>query len=166
MSISDRRWRPHSSRSSQTSSQRRRSPVAIDVIRALGIDAYVILQKSPELHLANAPEQRISSITSNGEQHLLLDRAAVSLSKGKRVVVVNDVMVSGSSMKGLAGPRTQDGRGGGRHRGEPEGGGRLQADDPLVHSLPRNWRSLLVASLTAQQLRRSAPGLQQGQHDR
>ncbi len=48
-------------------------PVAIEVSRALGLDDYVIVQKSPKLHLANALEQRISSITSKGEQRLLLD---------------------------------------------------------------------------------------------
>jgi adenine/guanine phosphoribosyltransferase-like PRPP-binding protein len=75
-------------------------PVAIEVTRALGLDHYVILQKSPKIHLADALEQRISSITSNGEQRLLLDREAVPLLSGKRVVVVDDVVASGSSLKG------------------------------------------------------------------
>ncbi|OCI93978.1 adenine phosphoribosyltransferase [Rhizobium sp. AC27/96] len=75
-------------------------PVAIEVTRALGLNNYVVLQKSPKIHLANALEQRISSITSKGEQRLLLDRAAIPLLKGKRVLVVDDVVASGSSLKG------------------------------------------------------------------
>ncbi len=75
-------------------------PVAIEVSRALELDHYVILQKSPKIHLASALEQKISSITSKGEQRLLLDRAAIPLLKGKRVVVVDDVVASGSSLKG------------------------------------------------------------------
>ena len=75
-------------------------PVAIEVTRALGLDHYVVLQKSPKLHLADALDQRISSITSKGEQTLLLDRRAVPLLAGKRVVVVDDVVATGSSLKG------------------------------------------------------------------
>ncbi|QRM55869.1 phosphoribosyltransferase family protein [Sinorhizobium sp. BG8] len=75
-------------------------PVAIEVSRALGLDNYVILQKSPKIHLGDAMVQRISSITSKGEQRLLLDRQAIPLLEGKRVVVVDDVVASGSSLKG------------------------------------------------------------------
>ena len=75
-------------------------PVAIDVSRALGLDRYVILQKSPKIHLGDALVQTITSITSKGEQRLLLDRQAVPLLKGKRVVVVDDVVASGSSLRG------------------------------------------------------------------
>ncbi|WEX09654.1 phosphoribosyltransferase family protein [Chelativorans sp. AA-79] len=75
-------------------------PVAIEVSRALALDSYVILQKSPKIHLGDALVQRISSITSKGEQRLLLDRRSIPLLSGKRVVVVDDVVASGSSLKG------------------------------------------------------------------
>ncbi len=75
-------------------------PVAIEVTRALGLDHYVILQKSPKLHLRDALRQEIVSITSAGSQTLLLDRRSVSLLSGRRAVLVDDVVASGSSLRG------------------------------------------------------------------
>ncbi|MCW6510292.1 phosphoribosyltransferase family protein [Lichenifustis flavocetrariae] len=75
-------------------------PVAIEVSRALGLDDYVILQKSPKIHLGDALTERISSITSKGEQTLLLDRRSVPLLKGRRVLFVDDVIATGSSVRG------------------------------------------------------------------
>ena len=73
-------------------------PVAIEVSRELGLDRYVILQKSPKIHLANALVQPVRSVTTATEQRLLLDREAIPLLSGKRVAVVDDVVATGSSL--------------------------------------------------------------------
>jgi adenine phosphoribosyltransferase len=73
-------------------------PVAIEVSRALGLDRYVILQKSPKIHLGDALVETVRSVTSSQAQRLLLDRRAVPLLAGKRVAVVDDVVCTGSSL--------------------------------------------------------------------
>lgn len=73
-------------------------PVAIEASRHLGLDRYVVLQKSPKIHLEDALSETLTSITSSGEQRLLLDRRAVPLLAGRRVAVVDDVVATGSSL--------------------------------------------------------------------
>lgn len=73
-------------------------PVVIEVSRALGLDQYVIAQKSPKIHLADALVQEVQSVTSTGKQRLMLDRRAVPLLAGRRAVVVDDVVATGSSL--------------------------------------------------------------------
>jgi adenine phosphoribosyltransferase len=69
-------------------------PVAIEVSRALGLDDYLILQKTPKIHLA----EPLSSITTDVPQRLLLDRARIPAVAGKRVAVVDDVIATGGSI--------------------------------------------------------------------
>ncbi len=73
-------------------------PVVMEVSRALGLDQYVIAQKSPKIHLADALVQEVHSVTSSGKQRLMLDRRSVPLLAGRRVVVVDDVVATGSSL--------------------------------------------------------------------
>jgi adenine/guanine phosphoribosyltransferase-like PRPP-binding protein len=73
-------------------------PVAIEVSRHLGLDRYVILQKSPKFSLADALSEEVTSITTPLPQRLLLDRRSISVIQGKRVLVVDDVVTSGSSI--------------------------------------------------------------------
>lgn len=76
-------------------------PVAIEVTRALGLDDYVILQKSPKIHLADSLRESVTSVTSHGAQNLMLDRRALPLLAGRRVFVVDDVASTGSSLAAM-----------------------------------------------------------------
>jgi adenine/guanine phosphoribosyltransferase-like PRPP-binding protein len=73
-------------------------PVAIEVSRHLSLDRYLILQKSPKIHLRDALVEEVRSITSVRSQVILLDRRAVPLLSGQRVIVVDDVVTTGSSL--------------------------------------------------------------------
>ncbi|QXC60202.1 hypothetical protein KSP35_17900 [Aquihabitans sp. G128] len=73
-------------------------PVAIEVSRALGLDDYLVLQKTAKIHLGDALREPLSSITTTGSQALLLDRARIGAVAGKRVVLVDDVVATGGSI--------------------------------------------------------------------
>jgi adenine/guanine phosphoribosyltransferase-like PRPP-binding protein len=73
-------------------------PLAIEVTRALGLDDYLILQKTPKIHLQDAISEPVTSITTGAPQRLLFDRARVSVVAGRRVAVVDDVISTGASV--------------------------------------------------------------------
>lgn len=72
-------------------------PVASAVAPALGHDEYVVLHKTPKIHLANGLSEELRSITTSGEQRLRLDPARRDLVAGRRVAFVDDVISTGSS---------------------------------------------------------------------
>jgi adenine phosphoribosyltransferase len=74
-------------------------PLAIEVSRALGIDDYLIFQKTQKIHLADAISEPVKSITTGGTQRLLFDRARVSVAAGRRVALVDDVISTGASIR-------------------------------------------------------------------
>jgi adenine/guanine phosphoribosyltransferase-like PRPP-binding protein len=73
-------------------------PLAIEVTRALNLDDYLILQKTPKIHLQDAISEPVTSITTGAPQRLLFDRARISAVAGRRVAVVDDVISTGASV--------------------------------------------------------------------
>jgi adenine/guanine phosphoribosyltransferase-like PRPP-binding protein len=72
-------------------------PVAFEVSRCLGLDDYLILQKSPKVHLRDCLRESAGSITSTATQQLLLDRRRIDCVRGRRVAFVDDVISTGAS---------------------------------------------------------------------
>lgn len=73
-------------------------PLAIEVTRALGLDDYLILQKTPKIHLSDAIAEPVRSITTGSMQRLLFDRARIGAVAGKRVALIDDVISTGASI--------------------------------------------------------------------
>ena len=72
-------------------------PLVVEVTRHLGLDQYVILHKTPKIHLADAVSEPVRSITTDVEQRLLFDRARIKDVRAKRVAIVDDVISTGAS---------------------------------------------------------------------
>jgi adenine/guanine phosphoribosyltransferase-like PRPP-binding protein len=73
-------------------------PLAIEASRALGLDDYVILHKTPKIHLGETWAEPVNSITTDKPQKLRLDPARVDAVRGRRVAVVDDVISTGASL--------------------------------------------------------------------
>lgn len=74
-------------------------PVAREVSAALSHDEYVVLHKTPKIHLADALTEPLRSITTDSDQMFRLDRARLHLLDGKRVAFVDDVVSTGGSVR-------------------------------------------------------------------
>jgi adenine/guanine phosphoribosyltransferase-like PRPP-binding protein len=74
-------------------------PVAYEVSRSLGLDDYLILQKTPKVHLRDCLRAPVDAITTDSTQYLLLDKRRVPLVAGRRVALVDDVISTGGSME-------------------------------------------------------------------
>lgn len=72
------------------------------VARELGQSRYAVARKSKKLYMQDGLDIAIeSSITTGKEQHLYLSADDAALIKGKKVVIVDDVISTGASLKGL-----------------------------------------------------------------
>ncbi len=72
-------------------------PLAIEVSRSLGLDDYVILHKTPKIHLGDSFAEPVRSITTGAPQKLRIDPARIAAVTGKRVALVDDIISTGAS---------------------------------------------------------------------
>ncbi len=72
-------------------------PLAIEVTRALGLNKYLVLHKTPKTYLQDALCEDVKSITTDKIQTLRLDAARIEDVKDKSVVFIDDVISTGQS---------------------------------------------------------------------
>lgn len=71
------------------------------VARELGHEYYCVARKSKKLYMQDGIQVEMKSITTGSVQTLYLSKHDMELLKGKKVAIVDDVISTGGSLKGL-----------------------------------------------------------------
>ncbi|MBQ4112352.1 MAG: adenine phosphoribosyltransferase [Clostridia bacterium] len=76
-------------------------PLIHEMARLAGNQKYMLARKGTKLYMRDILDVAVRSITTNREQHLYLDGNDAALMKGKRILIVDDVVSLGDSMHAL-----------------------------------------------------------------
>lgn len=76
-------------------------PLAHEMARQAGDAKYILARKAPKLYMQDVFSVSVNSITTAKEQTLYLDGADAALMKGKKILLVDDVISTGESMAAL-----------------------------------------------------------------
>ena len=78
-------------------------PLIYSMARQMGVNRYVLARKSPKLYMRDVKKYEVQSITTVARQALYLDGYDAEFMKGKRVLIVDDVISTGESLNALRG---------------------------------------------------------------
>ena len=76
-------------------------PLAHEMARQAGDDKYFVARKGSKLYMRDTFGVAVRSITTDREQHLYLDGNDAKLMKGKRILLLDDVISTGESLTAL-----------------------------------------------------------------
>jgi len=76
-------------------------PLAHEMARQSGAQKYFLARKAPKLYMTGVFSSTVKSITTEKEQTLYLDTADAELMKGKKILIVDDVISTGESLRAL-----------------------------------------------------------------
>ncbi len=84
-------------------------PLGYEMARQAGVNRYLIARKAAKLYMKNVFTVKVNSITTDHEQTLCLDGGDAEYMKGKRVLIVDDVISTGESLRAIEELVTQAG---------------------------------------------------------
>ena len=76
-------------------------PLVHEMARLAGNQKYFLARKAPKLYMTGVLEVTVCSITTAKEQKLYLDTADAALMKGKKILIVDDVISTGESLRAI-----------------------------------------------------------------
>ncbi len=76
-------------------------PLAHEMTAQAGLNKYILARKAPKLYMKNPISFEVQSITTAARQTLYLDQSDMEYMKGKKVLIVDDVVSTGESLAGL-----------------------------------------------------------------
>ena len=76
-------------------------PLVQEMARIMGMKRYFVARKSVKPYMIDPFVTEVYSITTNKKQILCLDREESNMIKGKRILIVDDVISTGESLKAM-----------------------------------------------------------------
>ncbi len=76
-------------------------PLVYAMAHHMGVNRYILARKSPKLYMRDVKKYEVQSITTSARQTLYLDGYDAEYMKGKRVLIVDDVISTGASLEAL-----------------------------------------------------------------
>ena len=76
-------------------------PLAYEMARQHGDRKWLLARKSVKLYMRDVVVSEVHSITTAAPQKLFIDGSDAALMKGKRILIVDDVISTGESLRGL-----------------------------------------------------------------
>ena len=76
-------------------------PLGHEMARQANAKKYFLARKGPKLYMTGVFSASVQSITTEGQQTLYLDTADAELMKGKKILIVDDVISTGQSLLAL-----------------------------------------------------------------
>lgn len=77
-------------------------PLIYEMARQSGADRYFVARKGKKAYMTNALEVEVQSITTAHKQTLVIDEPDAMMMKGKRILIVDDVISTGASSGAVA----------------------------------------------------------------
>lgn len=76
-------------------------PLLYEMARQSGENKYFLIRKNPKLYMTGVFEVEVKSITTEKVQHLYLDTADAEMMRGKRILIIDDVISTGESLRAV-----------------------------------------------------------------